>query len=183
VELRDGRLEDVDGMARVWAAATAARDGRSTPASLAEAREPILAAMTDHGATAVVAVGQDVVAFAVATTRAPPDAREAEVRFVGVAPPRWREGVGERVLASLVARLRQRGYDAAGLLVYVDNPAAIALYERGGWTASANSPTVHPRSGRLEQRYRLELAKARQDGVPQPAVERRSAPVPDDGPA
>jgi ribosomal protein S18 acetylase RimI-like enzyme len=160
VHLRDGGHGDVDGMARVWAAATAARDELATPASLADAREPILAALGDPGAMAVLAVDDDVVAFAVATTASPSDEREAEVRFVGVAPSRWREGLGARVMASLVAALRGRGYEAARLLVYVDNAAAIALYERCGWRAAGEPPSVHPRSGRLEQRYRLELGTA-----------------------
>src|SRR4051794_17086707 len=146
-------------MAHVWAAATDARDGRATPASLADAREPILAAMTDPGAIAVVVEEEEqVVAFAVATTASPPDEREAEVRFVGVAPNRRREGLGERIMAALVSGLRRQGHDAARLLVYVDNRAAIALYQRCGWVASSERPSVHPRSGRLEQRYRLELA-------------------------
>jgi len=183
VHLRDGDLEDLDGMARVWAAATAARDGLASPAPLADARAPILAAMTDHSAVAVVAVEEDIVAFAVATTGSPVDVRVAEVRFVGVAPHRWRAGLGERVLASLVARLAHLRYDAASLLVYVDNPAAIALYERCGWTASTRPPTVHPRSGRLEQRYHLPLGKATQDRGRQPAAALRSRPRPDDGPA
>jgi ribosomal protein S18 acetylase RimI-like enzyme len=147
-------------MARVWAAATAARDGAATPAPLEHAREPIVAAMAEPGAFAVVAVEGDVVALAIAMPAASGNAREAEVRFLGVAPGRWRDGLGTSVMTALVERLRRRGYDSAGLLVYVDNLAAIRLYERCGWRAVDAPATVHPRSGRLERRYRVELRPA-----------------------
>lgn len=147
-------------MARVWAAATAARDGAGPPAPLEQAREPIVAAMTEPGAFAVVAVDGEVVAFAIALPAGSGDAREAEVRFLGVAPGRWRGGLGMSVMTALVERLRLRGYASAGLLVYVDNLAAIRLYERCGWRAVDADATLHPRSGRLEQRYRVKLRPA-----------------------
>jgi ribosomal protein S18 acetylase RimI-like enzyme len=156
--IRDGGEDDVDGVARVWAAATAARDGRARPAALAVARAPIAAAMAEPQALLVIAAEPDVVAFAIAAPARDGDPCDAEVRFLGVAPDRWGEGLGAQVMHRLLERLDQRGDRSASLLVYVDNAPAIRLYERCGWVAADAPPTVHPTSGRLEQRYLRALA-------------------------
>lgn len=70
IRVRDGALEDVDGVARVWADATAARDGDLPPARLEIAREPILSVMREDGYLLIVVAAPRIVAFALATPAA-----------------------------------------------------------------------------------------------------------------
>jgi ribosomal protein S18 acetylase RimI-like enzyme len=160
MEIRDGTIDDIDGVASVWAAATAARDGHSRPAALEVARLPILAVTSRPDFVLVVAVAERIVAFALALSATTDRLRDADVRFVAVAPDHWGEGLGAQVLARLVERLTCLGHDSAQLLVYTDNIPAIRLYERLGWVAVDEPPSPHPGSGRLEGRYRLSLVPA-----------------------
>jgi len=80
----------------------------------------------------------------------------AEVRYVGVRPAMWGRGVGEQLLTDLRSRLKSADFSSAQLLVYTDNPRALALYERPGWRARGE-PSLHPHTGKPEQRYELEL--------------------------
>src|SRR3954467_4254483 len=102
-EIRNGTIDDLDGVAAVWASATAARDGHSRPAALELARLPILAVTSQAGFVLVVAAAERIVAFALALP-ATDGLREADVRFVAVAPDHWGEGLGAQVLAQLVKR-------------------------------------------------------------------------------
>lgn len=79
----------------------------------------------------------------------------AEVSYLGAAPDRWGEGLAAIVLRALTRQLAAAGYDAAQLLVYTDKLVARRLCERLGWETDAAAPAQHPRTGRLEQRYRL----------------------------
>src|SRR5688572_16951640 len=150
VEIRDGTVEDVDDVARVWSAATAARDGDPDPAGLEAARVPIMAVSSERDSVFVVGVvAERVVAFALAAPSTSHGVREADLRFVGVAPDRWGEGLGTRVLGGLVTRLASMRYSAVQLLVYADNTSAIGLYERLGWIAVDEPPRAHPQTGKL----------------------------------
>jgi len=60
------------------------------------------------------------------------------------------------LLREVQARLAATGYWTAELSVYVDNTRAVALYERLGWRPYG-APTPHPRTGKPEQRYELQL--------------------------
>lgn len=157
--VRNGALEDVDGVARVWAAATAARDGDLAPASLEIAREPVLSAMRDEGYLLIVIGAPRIVAFALTAPAASEPHRVAEVVYVGVDPGRWGEGLGARVLDGLAKRLPGSGYTSAGLWVYSDNVRAIRLYERLGWRASEERCSIHPRTHKPQRRYQLDLTE------------------------
>lgn len=153
----------IDGVAQVWAEATAARDGHPDVASL-EVSRPIIAEVFGRpGAVLVVALDEDeqVVAFAVAepvTAHAPSAAATtAEIRYVGVQPRLWSTGLGRGVLQLLCAELGTAGFRDVQLLVYADNTQAAGLYEQLGWQPEG-SPLPHPRTGKPEQRYRLRLA-------------------------
>lgn len=80
----------------------------------------------------------------------------AEVRYLGVRPDMWGRGVGEWLLTDLRSRLAAAGFAGGQLLVYADNFRATALYERLGWQVRGE-PTPHPRTGKPEQRYELDL--------------------------
>ena len=82
---------------------------------------------------------------------------EAELRYLGVAPNRWGGGAARALLAALPERLELGGFRRARLWVYADNRRATGLYAAYGWRADG-APVPHPRTGKLEQRYQLDLA-------------------------
>jgi ribosomal protein S18 acetylase RimI-like enzyme len=157
-----GDAGHVDGAARVWAEATAARDGHPGVAPLESSRPVISEVFAQPGATLIVAVDDDgqVVAFAVAApipagamgSLAP----KAEVRYAGVRPGRWGQGLAGRVLRRLCAELAAAGFAEVELMVYLDNTRAVAIYRHLGWE-QAGPAVPHRRTGKPEQRYRLRL--------------------------
>lgn len=62
------------------------------------------------------------------------DGDVAQVMTIGVAPAAWRRGLGSALLGALVEQARTLGAGAVLLEVRVDNEAALALYERFGFT-------------------------------------------------
>lgn len=154
----DATASDIDAAARIWAAATAARDREASTPPVALARTLIESVATSSTRSfVVVAVTQDgqVVGFAAAEPAAGREST-AEVRYVGVSPSAWGGGVGTQLMRALPERLKAGGFTRAQLMVYVDNQRATQLYERLGWRPNGD-PAPHPRSGKLEQRYTLEL--------------------------
>ncbi len=166
---------DVDDAARIWAEATAARDGGEEVAALSISR-PVIAAVlaSSPAAFLLIARSQDgtAVGFAAVRPAVGPRARPArpvdawsrsraevsgaELAYFGVRPSSWGRGVGVQLLRALRDRLTAGGYRRAKLLVYADNVRAIELYEQLGWRP-AGQPAPHPRTGKPEQRYELEL--------------------------
>ena len=72
-----------------------------------------------------------------------PDAGEAELARILVAPDRRGRGVGRRLVALLADRAREAGFDAIWLRVVGDNRAAIACYRAAGFVrASAAEETA-----------------------------------------
>jgi len=151
--------EHLGDAARIWAEATAARDGDPEIASLAMAR-PVIEQVMHRSLESLllIAVDRRSVGFAVAE---PSDAhsRRFELRYLGVHPEAWGTGVGATLLAALCDELRRRGCSESELWVYGDNHRAVTLYQRMGWQPLSAS-RIHPRSGRLEQRYKLVIAVA-----------------------
>ncbi|MFE5325951.1 GNAT family N-acetyltransferase [Embleya sp. NPDC056575] len=145
------------GAAEVWARATAARDGDPDVAPTEEAR-PIIQAVLDASPRAfvLVAVHPDERVVGFAAVRPADTAAVAEVCYVGVHPDRWGEGVGRILMDAVPEHLKSAGFSRAALLVYADNERAVTLYRRLGWRASGE-PVPHPRNGRPEQRYVLDL--------------------------
>jgi ribosomal protein S18 acetylase RimI-like enzyme len=158
---------DIDEAAQIWAEATAARDGSQNVPGLTVSRPVIEAVLARSTESFVLIARADDAAFgdgdaeddelSAGFVAAEPvgDAR-AQVSYLGVRPGSWGRGVGELLLREVRSRLAAGGYRTVELSVYVDNPRAIALYERLGWR-SAGEPAAHPRSGKLEQRYELQL--------------------------
>lgn len=159
-EARLGNLADIEGAARVWARATAKRDGELEIASLKAAKAVLLDSLQKERSTFVVADHKSaVIGFATAGPTTSPQV--AEVRFVGVDPDYWGRGVGGTVMARLADELASAGFLSAQLLVYADNAPARRLYERMGWTWDRQEPSLHPRTGKAEVRYHLRLDPAR----------------------
>jgi ribosomal protein S18 acetylase RimI-like enzyme len=159
-EARLGNPADIDGAARVWARATAKRDGELEIASLEAAKAVLLDSLQKERSTFVVADHKSaVIGFATAEPTTSPQV--AEVRFVGVDPDYWGRGVGGTVMARLTDELASAGFLSAQLLVYADNAPARRLYERMGWTRDRQKPSLHPRTGKAEVRYHLRLDAAR----------------------
>ncbi|MEV4132038.1 GNAT family N-acetyltransferase [Dactylosporangium sp. NPDC049742] len=149
----DDRGRYLDDAAQVWAEGTAARDGTEV-APLELARVPLQTVLSSSPRTMlVVALGERVVGFSLI---APHTERTAAVRYLGVRPDGWGAGVGRQLMTALPPLLAAAGFADAELDVYVDNPRAIRLYERLGWQPLGD-PAPHPRNGRIEQRYRLDL--------------------------
>lgn len=142
----------------VWARATATRDGEERVAPFEAARAVVLDSLQRQRSIFVVAADEGaVVGFATAEPTTSP--RVAEVRFVGVDPGHWGRGVGTTIMARLAQELGSARFSSAQLLVYTDNAPARRLYERMGWVWDAQEPTIHPRSGKPEIRYRLSLVR------------------------
>ncbi|MEU9510812.1 GNAT family N-acetyltransferase [Micromonospora sp. NPDC048170] len=150
--------QHLDEAATVWAETTAARDGEAEIAPLELAR-PVIQAVVDSSPRSFLLVALDaddrVVGFA-AVEPVSRDESTAEVRYLGVRPTSWRRGVGRQLLLALPTCLAAAGFARGELAVYTDNHRAIRLYEGRGWV-SYGEPTPHPRSGRQEQRYRLDF--------------------------
>lgn len=70
-------------------------------------------------------------------------AEEAHVMNIAVRPDRRRLGLGERMLAELVARAHRRGIDALTLEVRVSNEPARALYRRFGFVEAGRRPRYY----------------------------------------
>lgn len=148
---------DIDAAAQIWAEATAARDGDAEVADLSVSRpviEAVLARSPDSFVLIARTADGSVSAGFVAVS--PSGEGRAEVSYVGVRPGSWGRGVGELLLRHVGARLAAGGYRNAELQVYVDNSRAVALYERLGWRPRG-APAPHPRTGKPEQRYELQL--------------------------
>jgi ribosomal protein S18 acetylase RimI-like enzyme len=144
--------------ATIWAEATAARDGHPelTPLSVAQ---PPIQRVIESSPRSLLLVALDaherVVGFA-AIEPMPADGSTADVRYVGVRPGNWGAGVGRHLMRALPGLLAAAGFTHGELDVYLDNPRALKLYEAHGWRPCGEA-APHPRSGRIEQRYRLEL--------------------------
>jgi ribosomal protein S18 acetylase RimI-like enzyme len=154
----NGTSSHVDAAAQIWAEATSVRDGEDDVAPL-EISRPIIARMLESSRSALLLVilndAGEAVGFA-AMAPVEDDAETAELRYVGVSPRAWGSGFGKQLMAAVPKVLKERGFRAAKLLVYTDNPRAVRLYERLGWCRHGD-PAPHPRSGRPEQEYRLSI--------------------------
>ncbi|MEU8660716.1 GNAT family N-acetyltransferase [Actinoplanes philippinensis] len=146
--------------ATIWAEATAARDNDPDPAPLDQAL-PLIEQVIGSSPRALLVVAVDngtrVHGFAAIE---PSDESTGEftahIRYLGVRPSSWGLGVGRLLMRDLPGLLAAAGFTEGELGVYLDNPRAVTLYESFGWLRDGE-PAPHPRSGRLEQRYRLEL--------------------------
>jgi ribosomal protein S18 acetylase RimI-like enzyme len=151
-------LADIDAAALIWAETTAARDHDSQVAPLEQAR-PLIQSVLASSPRSLLLVASDntaVVGFA-AIEPWSSDNAVAEVRYVGVSPRTWGRGIGRHLMQAVHETLASAGFPQAILMVYADNTPAIRLYERLGWCPHGR-PVPHPRTGKPEQQYRLDLS-------------------------
>jgi ribosomal protein S18 acetylase RimI-like enzyme len=161
LEVRLGYARDVDGAAQVWARATTKRDRKREIPPLEAAKGVLLDSLQKQGSIFVVAADRgEVLGFA--TAEPATSSRMAEVRYVGVDPDYWGCGIGRMLLARMADELASAGFCSAQLLVYADNVPARRLYEGMGWQWDRHQPSVHPRTGKPEVRYRLPLSSGSQ---------------------
>ena len=154
-----GRAPLIDEAAEIWAKATAARDGHNQVPP-PEAARPVIQGVLDRSPRAILLIARSAdgttAGFAAIEPAPGSDGTVAQLTYLGVHPRRWGQGIGETLLLQASQRLKGAGYASAELSVYVDNHRATALYERLGWQA-IGPPTAHPKTGKPEQRYELQL--------------------------
>ncbi len=59
---------------------------------------------------------------------------QVELTYIGVASTARGQGIGRSILAAFVAAARAKGYQSVQLSVETDNPSALALYTKFGFT-------------------------------------------------
>lgn len=151
--------EGLDDAARIWAEATAARDGDRQIAPLEVARPLIESAVSGSTESLLLiarAAPGEAVGFAASGPSGAANERRAELRYLGVRPGAWRSGVARQLLQAIEEQLHGLGFVEAELWVNQDSPSAIALYRSAGWQR-APQVRVNPRSGRLMERFVLRI--------------------------
>ncbi len=134
--VRRGELTDVEPAVGVWRAANEARrNGRPAPPEhgvRAHVQNPSAFLFVADGGDGVcgMAVGMPGLADDGA---GPPIEGLCHVGAVFVAPDRWGEGLGGRLVDAVLAEARNRGYDRAQLWAHADNARAHHLYENRGF--------------------------------------------------
>lgn len=77
---------------------------------------------------------------------------QIELTYIGVAPEARGRGLGKTILTAFIESARAAGYTSVALSVETDNPAALALYAKFGFTITKTFT-----EGRFH-RYRMELS-------------------------
>ena len=106
--------------------------------------------------TFVVESDGNVVGF----TRVAPaeDASLGEIQSIYLDPALYRRGFGSPLLSAAEQRLKEMGYEAAILWVFVDNLAARDFYEAMGWKAESRTALMELGGRQLtEIRYQKTL--------------------------
>lgn len=139
--IRSGAPQDAEAAVAVWRAANTARRNGRPPLPAHEARvrnavvkpDAFLLVAEDDGEVVGVALGMQGLADDGA---GPPVRGLCHVSMIFVAPGRWGEGAGGRLVEAVLAGARSRGYDRAQLWTQADNPRARRLYEGRGFRRS-----------------------------------------------
>jgi ribosomal protein S18 acetylase RimI-like enzyme len=143
--------------ARIWAAATAHRDGESEPAPTSSALPIIERGLGHAGATLHLAALRDRAAgFALVV----PQDRGLEILYLGVDPQAWGAGVASRLLEDVCEYAKETTRPEVELWVYDDNTRAVDVYTHAGWI-DTDEVRIHPTSGRRERRYARSMTDPR----------------------
>lgn len=104
--------------------------------------QALAATLAGEGVLALVAEAEGGIGgFIVARVAA----GEAEVLTLAVDPAQRRRGLGERLVATVIDMARETGAEAVFLEVATDNPAAILLYQKLGFTTAGRRPAYYAR--------------------------------------
>jgi ribosomal protein S18 acetylase RimI-like enzyme len=142
VEVRPGHAEDFDPAFALWRKAESARrDGPPPSVSV----ERVLGYARRSGAFLQVAdSGGELVGMALVTPASSRPGEVAVVQMVFVAPERWGEGIGGKLVAAALGEAKTRGFERAQLWAHADDERACRLYEGRGF-----GPRVAGESGEL----------------------------------
>ena len=141
VVIRRGGDEDAEPALAVWASANGARRGGRPPLPEQEGRARRQVGMPEAFLFVAEAAG-GIVGMALGVQgraddgAGPPIEGLCHVSMVFVAPDRWGEGIGGRLVDALLAEARTRGYDRAQLWTQEGNHGARRLYEGRGFGLS-----------------------------------------------
>jgi hypothetical protein len=155
-----GRAHDVDDAAQIWAEATAARDGADDVPGLDISRpRPVIQGVLDRSRRALLLIARtaDNIAGGFAVTE-PLDGvgtTRAEVRYLGVRPDMWGQGMGDNCCESYAPGSPPRASPTPGSPSTQTTPGPSR--STSGWMAPLYAPFPHPRTGKAQQRYEVRL--------------------------
>ena len=158
MEIRAGSAGDHDAVVAVWRDATIAFSGaedvvperEERARAHLEAPDAFLLVAEDDGGIVGMAAARDGRSD---EGRGPAIPGLCHVAMVYVAPARWGEGIGQRLVDAVLAEARGRGYVAAQLFTPALNDHAQRLYEGKGFR----------RSGRFREAMGLSLVHYERD--------------------
>jgi ribosomal protein S18 acetylase RimI-like enzyme len=138
-EIRRGTASDIEPAISVWTAANGARRGGVPPLPEQEARghvskpEAVLFVADAAGKVIGMVLGEQALSD---DGSGPPVEGLCHVSMVFVAPDRWGEGLGGRLVDALLEKVRKTGFRRAQLWTQTDNARARRLYEGHGFLPS-----------------------------------------------
>ena len=131
LNLRDFQSHDFESLWRM--------DQECFPPGISYSRQELKAYMKYRGAFTLVATeNEDILGFIIAT-----GGPTGHIITIDVGPTARRSGVGSMLLNGAEQRLRARGSLAVGLETAVDNIAALAFYERHGYSVVRTWPRYY----------------------------------------
>ncbi len=141
--VRRGQAEDLEPAFTLWWRAESTRRHGSPPSVSVER---VRGYVRRTGAFLLVAESADeVVGMALVTPASSRPAEVAVVQMMFVAPERWGEGIGRKLVAAALAEARVRGFERAQLWTHADDERVRRLYEGHGF--GRTGPRVAGESG------------------------------------
>jgi GNAT superfamily N-acetyltransferase len=141
--VRCGHAEDLEtAFALWWRAESARRHGPHPPVSVERVRG--YARRTGTFLLVADSAGE-IVGMALVTPASSRPAEVAVVQMMFVAPERWGEGIGRKLVAAAPAEARVRGFERAQLWTHADDERVRRLYEGHGF--GRTGPRVAGESG------------------------------------
>lgn len=138
--VRRGGAEDIESAFAVWRAAESARRGEPPPRV---SEERVRGYARRAGASLYVADdgAGGVVGMALLTPATSRPAAVSVLQMVFVAPERWDEGIGGRLVEAALAEAKSRGFERAGLWTRAADERVRRLYVRRGFRRSGRQQT------------------------------------------